>query len=454
MREGSALVQLSIVLFHSGRSAEAAARVQEAIDLLETLPPGPELAVAYTTHSSLCMLARDADGAIAWGTKGIDLASRVGAIEALVRGLNAVGSTEIVLLERSDGVAKLEESARLAREAGLELHEANAFLNLGSASGEIRWYATAMRYLEAGIAFATQRDLDGPLNYCTAWLARVHFEQGRWAEAGELASQVASKPGISPISPIVALTVLGRIRARCGDPAAEEALGEAWKLAQMTGDLQRLWPVAAGRAELAWLSGRPNDVPVLVAPVFDLAMRLRSRWAMGELAYWTWKAGHLSGPPDNAPEPYALQIAGDWQAAAAAWDRIGCPYDQAIALAEGDESAQREALRIFESLGGEPAAETVRRRLRAMGARAVPRGPRVATRSNPASLTTRELEVLRLLAEGLQNAEIASRLFVSPKTVDHHISAVLAKLSVRSRAEAVAAAYRLGIIPRHAEPPA
>lgn len=446
LREGAALTEFAVTLWRAGQGAEATVRAQEAIDLLETLRPGPELATAYAKRSFLCMLARDADSALEWGAKAIALAGRIGAVPAQVWALNAVGSTEIVLFERRDGIAKLEESARLAREAGLDSETASALSNLGSGPGEIRDYATAAHYLEESIAFGAQRDLDTLVHYGTAWLARVRFEQGRWAEAGDLAAQVASKPGISPITPIVALTVLGRIRARRGDPGAQDALAEAWRLAQRTGDLQRLWPAAAGLAELAWLSGDVARIPALVGETFAMAQRLRSRWAVGELAYWLWKAGGLSSPPDNAAEPFSQQTAGNWRDAAALWERIGCPYERAMALLEGEETAQKAALEIFEQLGARATAEVVRRNLRAQGVRRIPRGPRAATRSNPAGLTGRELEILGLLAEGLQNAHIAERLFLSPKTVDHHISAVLSKLDARSRAEAVAAAYRLGII--------
>lgn len=147
-------------------------------------------------------------------------------------------------------------------------------------------------------------------------------------------------------------------------------------------------------------------------------------------------------------------MAGDWRAAADAWERIGCPYEQALALMDGDEDAQRAALALFERLGAEPAAEIVRRRLKAGGARRIPRGPRPATQANPLGLTPRQLEILLLLAEGLRNPEIAARLSTTPKTIEHHVSAVLAKLHARSRAEAVRAAYQLGIVPHSAPSPA
>ena len=133
--------------------------------------------------------------------------------------------------------------------------------------------------------------------------------------------------------------------------------------------------------------------------------------------------------------------------AARLWQEIGCPYEAALALADSDdENALRQALAQLQGLGARAAAAIVARRLRARGARGLPRGPRTRTRENPAGLTGREREVLALLAEGLRNAQIAERLVVSEKTVDHHVSAILRKLDVRTRGEAGAAAVRLGLI--------
>ena len=168
------------------------------------------------------------------------------------------------------------------------------------------------------------------------------------------------------------------------------------------------------------------------------------------LAYWGGRAGvdvPLADDPDPpVPDPYLLQMAGDWQAAAQAWQEIGCPYEQAMALADSDaEGPLRTALEIFERFDAAPMAAIVRRKLRASGVRSIPRGAQERTRQNPCGMTNRQLRVLGLLVEGRRNADIARRLFVAEKTVDHHVSAVLAKLGVRSRGEAVAAANRLGL---------
>lgn len=97
-------------------------------------------------------------------------------------------------------------------------------------------------------------------------------------------------------------------------------------------------------------------------------------------------------------------------------------------------------------------AMVVARRLRALGARGIARGPRPTTRANPSGLTNREMEVWQLLAGGLRNAEIADRLSLSEKTVDHHVSSVLAKLGVRSRTEAGHALASASVAPAHAAP--
>ncbi len=167
---------------------------------------------------------------------------------------------------------------------------------------------------------------------------------------------------------------------------------------------------------------------------------------IGALGRWRRRAGLVDARSRRrSRSPKRLELAGEWAAAAAAWDRLGCPYDAALALMEtDDEDALRHAHEELQRLGARPAAAIVARRLRERGARDVPRGPRATTRANPAQLTSRELEVLDLVAAGLRNAEIAERLFLSARTIDHHVSAILRKLGVRTRSEAIASARTPG----------
>jgi DNA-binding CsgD family transcriptional regulator len=315
---------------------------------------------------------------------------------------------------------------------------------LGSGGGEARLYPEALGALARGIEEGLRIDEDYLVAYNRSWMARIALEQGRWDAAASYAEQVLTgrRAGRGSISPVTALGALGRVRVRRGDPGGREALEEALSVGE-GGEMQHLWPPLCGLAELAWLEGRSGEIPRILRRIFDQALEADSKWARGEVGFWMWKAGVIPGPPDGAAEPFALQMAGDWEQAARLWRALGCPYEEALALSEGDPSANLEALGIFDRLGARPAGSWLRSTMRARGVEAVPRGPRQATRADPSGLTPRQAEVLDLMAQGLTNGEIADRLFVSKKTVEHHVSAVLAKLGVPTRAKAIAhAAYR------------
>jgi DNA-binding CsgD family transcriptional regulator len=217
---------------------------------------------------------------------------------------------------------------------------------------------------------------------------------------------------------------------------------------QSKGGLLRTWrDGVTARAEWRWLHGDLASCVAEAAVGFALEQERNDLVSGRHLAIWLWRGGDLTEAPPGTYAPHALQIAGDWRGAADAWEQLGCPYEQALALLAGDEVAQRTALAIFERLGATPAAEITRQRLRDAGVRGLPRRPQRATQANPYGLTPRQLEILLLLADGLRNSEIADRLSTTPKTVEHHVTAVLAKLQARSRTEAVSIAHTAGLIP-------
>ena len=448
-RQSEALAAHAMSLVRALRNTDADAASRRALDLAATLPPGRALAKAAATESYLRMLNRDYDDAIAWGAKAIALADDQGDVATHARALLTLGAATM-FVDYARGCEHLAKSLALARSLDdRDAAVADAHVMLGTASGELHAFAAAERYLDEGIAFARARDLDRLAGYMEAWQSLVDVYRGRWALAGERANAVAARELGGTTNRVVALIALGRLRTRRGDPGAAEVLDEALALAERSGTLQRLGPVCAARAEAAWLAGHDARAAREAGRAFDLAAAKRHPWLLGELAFWRYRAGSLAIAAPGSAEPFALQMAGRWSDAAAAWRAMGCPYEEARALADGDEAAQRAALAILDKLGAKPLAERIRRQMREAGVRSVPRGAATATRSNEAGLTARELEVLALLADGRRNAEIAARLSRSARTVEHHVESILAKLEVGSRAEAVAAARRLGLVAKN-----
>jgi DNA-binding CsgD family transcriptional regulator/tetratricopeptide (TPR) repeat protein len=445
--EAELLLLLASCLWCPGRLEESRQATLEAVAVLEHLPPGRELAMAYADMCSDRMDAEDTEGALAWGARAIALAERLDEIEPLGRALVYMGVAEL-LSGDPGGLEKVERALELFEEAGYEERVANGFLNVAWAITRTRSHALASRYIEAGLEYCADRGFDLYRRYLLTFRSILELNESRWSAAAESAATVLREPSGSILLRIFPLTVRGLVRARRGDPEADSCLDEAAALTEASGQrqLQAAGPVDAALAEAAWLRGDHTAVAKATQATLDLAVRRRSPWTIGELACWRRRACIEEDVEGPMAEPYATELDGDFARAAELWRELGCPYDAALALAGADdEELLRLALDELRRLGAEPAAAIVARRLRGRGARGVPRGPRAATRENPAGLTAREVEVLGLVAEGLRNADIAERLFLSEKTVGHHVSAILRKLEVRTRGEAGAEAQRLGL---------
>jgi DNA-binding CsgD family transcriptional regulator/tetratricopeptide (TPR) repeat protein len=442
--EGRELTELGRMAERMGDLATAEQLSRDALEILERMSPGRELAMAYASAGYCAMVALRTDEALWRAAQAIELAASADHPAAAILALRVRATGQIRGGRTADAYLSFDRARDLAVKAGD--HEAVVAVVMDKAMDHFfeRRYGEATRHFEEAIALGGAIDLDYRTSFAEACVAQIQFQQGHWAEADRLTARLLLEHQRQPQTRGTALTIRGRIGVRRGLPGATAILDEQAAIAA-GGEPDEAWDIAAGRAEAFWLAGRSSDIPPLVGDPYREAHAVGASWPAGELAFWLWRAGALPDPPRDVGEPFALHMAGEWRRAAAAWAELGCPYEQAEALAEGDEPATRHALEIFSRLGAEPAADRVRERMRRAGIAHVPARPRSSTRAAPAQLTRRQLEILGLLEGGLTNGEIAGRLFITEKTAGHHVSAILAKLGARSRTEAASTARKMGI---------
>jgi DNA-binding CsgD family transcriptional regulator/tetratricopeptide (TPR) repeat protein len=443
---GTAQRWLSRLSWFLGRNAESRHYADCAVSTLESLGPSSALAMAYSNQAQLGMLVGDLSATVDWGNRAIELARRFGDRDTEIHALNNIGTVLGSYGDSLDGYQPLARSLDLALAGDFYEHAGRAYANLGSLLYRNHQPADAERQLRVGIGYCTERGLDSWRLYMLAVLAAALADQGRHDEAQECVAEVLRKPQLAPITRIRITGVAGQLAARRG---AEHAgyLDEALALAGPTGEGQRLAPIAAARAEAAWIAGCPDRIVVEVDRAWSVSAAHPHRWELGELSWWLAVAGVRREAPIPLARPFALMLDGDLAAAAEEWRARGCPLWEALSLAAAPELADaRQALELADSIGAPAVRQAILADRHARGL-PVPRGPRPTSRANPAGLTAREIDVLRLLVDGLSNADVAQRLFLSEKTVGHHVSAVLHKLGEPTRSRAVASAVRQGILP-------
>jgi DNA-binding CsgD family transcriptional regulator len=425
--------------FLDGANSAAFQHAEQAIATLEQLPPHRELAAAYSTLAHLHLAAEDMAGALTWGNRAIALAETLGDAEALGHALNTVGSARLRRGRDPQGWDMLERSLAIALEHRLDTDVARAYNNLFIVCVMQRDYARGLGHAEQGIAFSEAKGIDIFTVRMRIRRAFAYIQLGLWQRADEDLATLTERHTPAPMETATLRFVAGILALRRGVPGSAQALMSA--IAGMERHRVEIWftSTAATRAEEAWLRGDPAAMAEAAEPALAEAIAMADPWRSAELAAWLRRAGRPV--PENAlakDTGHALEAAGDWRGAAREWERLGCPYDRALALAHGDEASRREALGLLDALGATAAADAVRRMLRDDGARGVPRGPREQTRGDPLGLTAREREVFLLLLNGLSNAAIAARLHRSERTVENHVAKVLAKAAVGSRAQLIA----------------
>ncbi len=436
---GRCMRLLSRLHWFVGDGATARATADEAASILEPLGDSSELARAYSGVAQLAMLNDDAEGSLSWGRRALELATRLGDEQTRAHALVTLGSTEMQL--DPDDVGTLLHAHDVADRVRNPHEAARALSNI--AYTHMTWARPqpALEYAQKALAYAQEHEVDNLATYNATTIAWLRLRAGEW-DAAERAARGRIETGRT-VPELVAKTVLAELAVRRGDGGADARLVELTVEVERTGELFRIAPVVELLAEHALLHGSSPPVERLEelrasAPTGAIEMRLAAWAAVSGVETDAARAG-------DSPAYVAMQRR-DWRAAADAFGKIGWTYDAALMLSLLDDpQSLAEGVEIARNLGAVPLCDRIARRMRDLGLR-VPRGPRRATRDNPAHLTARQLEVLALLGDGLTNAEIADELVVSLRTAEHHVAAILTKLGARDRREAGRRAVTLGAL--------
>jgi len=442
---GRDLRTLSGTLWQLCQGQEAARAAEEAVAVIEALPAeGAERAWAYASRADDLWYAGQQDEALAVLARARDIGARLGQPGIESSALNWLGGA--LADTGQDGIGLLEQGLRIALDAHLYEEAGAAYVNIHDCCVSLQRLDEAQRYYAEAMAFCERRELRFNTRCLRGAQADTLLLLGQWDEAAALCEQVLAIPGVSPSNQLYPTRILGTILGRRGDPDAWALLDRALALAEGIDVQAWVAQARAVRAELLWLSGKPDRAAAEARAAYDQAAGRVDPWRVGSLAIWLSRLQAQTEFPVGLAEPYALEMRGDPQRAAQAWERLGRPYDAALVwVMSSDEAGLRSAVKTLDDLGARATAAVARRRMKDLGMTAIPRGPRRATRADPAGLTAREREVLALLTEGLPDREISQRLFISERTVHHHVSAVLAKIGVSSRTAAAREAARMGI---------
>jgi len=441
LREGDTLQRMSAAMWRLCRGSESSAAAEAAVAILEPLGPTRELASAYAMLAAHHAGAGRPDMVVPLARQAQELAENASSpavqSQAMTTEANAVWSVG------GDWEPLLLRALAIALDNRVESEAGFAYVNLHESHCGRRQYAQAEPYFQQGLAYCEGHDL-GTYEACLRGVHTTTLDRlGRWDELVMLGEEVLALVA-SPVNRMVPQTSMGKIRARRGEPDVWAMLDDGMAAADGTGVALYVGPTRLARAEARWLESDLVGARHEAELADDAFAEESDAWVQGEIAVWLMRTGSDRAPHGDLAQPYRLQIEGDYRGAAELFAAMECPYDAALALLDApEELALRKALDICAGLGALATARIIRQKMRSLGIRSIPKGLRATTREHPLGLTQREQEVLELLCEGRTNVDIATKLVISPKTVDHHVSAVLGKLGVSRRTDAAAAARRI-----------
>jgi DNA-binding CsgD family transcriptional regulator/tetratricopeptide (TPR) repeat protein len=440
-----ALVTLSRQQWLTERTAASRISATRALDLTENDLGSEQRTHALLNMGGLLVLLDHEEEGLPFLDAAIDLAEALGLHRAAALAHNYRGSARLQLGDRV-GEVELLESIELARSIDHQEHVLRGYYNLVEGLWRLDDLAGAERYLAEAEGYVQDRDFPVYTYMCTARRLRLLAMRGHWEDAATGLAGLIDERGNLGMIGRESVPFLARIRVRQGHPDTAPLLELAREHAQRADVLEWSLPVGLACLEQAWLDGRPEDAAPFPELLLERTDRPGTLVQRGELMRYLRRLGLPADDFPGCPDRYAAGISGDWQAAAQLWERVGDPYARALELLESGETGPTlEALSILDALGARPGGNLARQRLRELGITRLPSRPLASTRDNPAGLTDRQLEILRLVGTGMSNAEIAERLVVSVRTVDHHVSAVLRKLGATSRREASARIAALGL---------
>ena len=445
--EGGARVVLSRSSFMAGRPTEAIREAERAVAVLRPTGDIEALAYAESYLGAVQALTDRQEEALTRLLEAQALASRAGRRDLVALCHNYIGCARVDLGDVDSGLEELRRSLWLSLDLPHHEYAARAYTNLAETAYQLHRYDELATWVDEGSRFTADHDLPGHLHNLEAHRALLLLSRGHWDEAQTRLERLVSASAEPDQLTRLTLPPLGRLLARRGDDRAAAMLERAWELALSNGSLSALAPAGLAVVESAWLAGDVQDAEEQIRMLLERTQAPAGARTRGELLRYLSRAGVQVQEFAGCPQEWASGLAGAWQRAADDWRRIGNPYERALELAASNSTvACIEALDVLDGLGAAAAARLVRARLRELGAPRIPRGRLRATRENPAGLTERQVDVLALLATGLTNAEIAERLVVSTRTVDHHVSAILTRLGVASRRDAARRAEELGLV--------
>ena len=444
VREADTLRRYARTLWRLCRGTDGSAAVEQAVAILEPLGPSPELAHAYASLSTWRSIAKDHEQSTELSRRAVALAEQFGLYDVVCGMINNQAFTKSATDQEWHG--PLSDGLEIAMAHGLDAQVGLIYTSLQELHALHADYAAAEKYYVDGVAYCDERAIATYGTCLRGGHVTVLEATGRWDEAVGLSREILAMVDASPANRVNPLVRLGLILARRGEAGAWECLDEAIVTADGAGDADWTVPARLARAEAFWLDGNTPAARNEVAAAGRVANRC-DPWTAGAAAAWARRLGVSQPEPRTVAEPYRPVLTGAWAKSARIHADLGRVFDAAMALLEVDEEALlRQALSTFQRLGATASARLVRQRMRELGVRSIPTGARSSTRSHPAGLTQREQEVLDLICARKSNAEIAARLVISVKTVDHHVSAVLAKLGAVTRGAAAVEAERLGLV--------